>query len=105
MKPKAVYSLFILLLASAWLVSAQQVSIHAAWNEKAAAAYLDGRTTWWMDWKTAARDHDTFCISCHTALPYALGRPALRAALGERAPSPNERKFLDNVIKRFRMWN
>jgi squalene-hopene/tetraprenyl-beta-curcumene cyclase len=75
------------------------------WNASAAGAYLDGRTTWWMGWKTAARDHDTFCISCHTALPYALGRPALRAALRESALSPNERKFLDNVSKRVRIWN
>ena len=51
-----------------------------AWNSKSAAAYLDQRLSWWTNWQTAARDHDTFCISCHTALPYALGRPALRSA-------------------------
>ena len=93
-------------LAAAFLeVSARAENDTTAWNPKAAATYLDGRASWWTGWKTAARDHDTFCISCHTALPYALGRPALRAALGESAPSPNERKFLDNVTKRVRMWN
>ena len=51
------------------------------WNSKSAAAYLDQRLSWWVTWKTAERDHGTFCISCHTALPYALGRPSLRAAL------------------------
>src|ERR1700723_116394 len=70
----------------------------------AAAAYLDARMNWWMTWPTAARDHDTFCVSCHTAAPYAMARPALRSALGEQAPSPIERKFLDNVTKRVRMW-
>jgi squalene-hopene/tetraprenyl-beta-curcumene cyclase len=60
--------------------------------------------SWWITWKTAARDHDTFCISCHTALPYALGRPALRAALGEQGPSANERRLLENVTKRVRLW-
>src|ERR1700678_4392990 len=70
----------------------------------AAAAYLDARMSWWMTWPSAARDHGTFCVSCHTAAPYAMGRPALRSALGEQAPSPVERKFLDNVTKRVHMW-
>ena len=76
----------------------------AAWNEKSAAAYLDGRMAWWTTWNQSARDHETFCVSCHTVAPYAMGRPALRAALGEQAPSPVERKLLDNVTKRVRMW-
>ncbi len=76
-----------------------------AWNSRAAAAYLDQRAAWWMAWPSAARDHETFCISCHTALPYALGRPALRGDLAERSPSPNERKILDNIVKRVRLWN
>jgi squalene-hopene/tetraprenyl-beta-curcumene cyclase len=76
----------------------------AAWSGKAAAAYLDGRLAWWMGWPQAARDHETFCVSCHTVAPYAMGRPALRSALGESAPSPTERRLLDNVLKRVRMW-
>jgi squalene-hopene/tetraprenyl-beta-curcumene cyclase len=76
-----------------------------SWDSKAAAAYLDQRAEWWMSWPQSARDHDTFCISCHTAVPYALGRPALRAALGEQSPSASERKLLDNVTKRVRLWN
>lgn len=58
-----------------------------------------------MEWPKAARDHETFCISCHTAVPYVLSRPALRDALAEEAPSPNERRLLDNVTKRVRLWN
>jgi squalene-hopene/tetraprenyl-beta-curcumene cyclase len=73
-------------------------------SEKAAAAYLDARLAWWIAWPAAARDHETFCVSCHTVAPYALARPALRAALAEQAPSPVERKLLDNVTKRVRMW-
>jgi squalene-hopene/tetraprenyl-beta-curcumene cyclase len=76
----------------------------ASWNGKAAAAYLDGRLAWWMGWSVAARDHETFCVSCHTVVPYALARPALRAALAEQAPSLIERKLLDNVTKRVQMW-
>ena len=75
-----------------------------SWDQKAAAAFLDQRAGWWMAWPRAARDHETFCISCHTAVPYAMSRPALRGALGEQGPSANERKLLDNVRKRVRLW-
>src|SRR5277367_6035912 len=80
-------------------------STTTTWDQKAAAAYLDQRAGWWMAWPRAARDHETFCVSCHTAVPYAMSRPALRAALGEQALSANERKLLDNVTKRVRLWN
>jgi squalene-hopene/tetraprenyl-beta-curcumene cyclase len=33
-----------------------------------------------------------------------MSRPALRAALAEQGPSANERKLLDNVRKRVRLW-
>ncbi|HKN74786.1 MAG TPA: hypothetical protein VJW94_06395 [Candidatus Acidoferrum sp.] len=75
-----------------------------SWDQKAAAAYLDQRAGWWMGWQRAQRDHDTFCVSCHTAVPYAMSRPALRNALAEQGPSANERKLLDNVAKRVRLW-
>src|SRR6266478_7341072 len=75
-----------------------------SWNQRAAAAYLDQRAGWWMAWPKAVRDHETFCVSCHTALPYALSRPALRKGLAEDAPSLNERRLLDNVTKRVRLW-
>ena len=74
------------------------------WNPQSAASYLDGRAAWWITWKNSARDHDTFCISCHTALPYAIGRPALRTALGEKGASKGETQLVDNVTKRVRMW-
>jgi squalene-hopene/tetraprenyl-beta-curcumene cyclase len=84
-------------------------AIHAddakSWNPQTAAAYLDDRMGWWAAWPQSARDHETFCISCHTSLPYALARPALRAALGEHGPSVNERKFLDSIAKRVSLWD
>lgn len=69
-----------------------------------AAAYLDQRASWWMTWPRAARDHETFCISCHTAVPYAMSRPALRRSLAEQAPSPDEQRILENVTRRVRLW-
>ena len=76
----------------------------SSWNARAAAGYLDERMEWWLHWPNAARDHDTACVSCHTALPYALARPALHALLAEREPSPQERAMVAHVEKRVRMW-
>jgi squalene-hopene/tetraprenyl-beta-curcumene cyclase len=74
------------------------------WDAKAAASYLDGRAEWWTTWPNAARDRGTFCISCHTTLPYAIARPALRGPLGEREPSPAEAKIFGNLLNRARNW-
>src|SRR5213595_1740109 len=76
----------------------------AAWNRKAAAAYLDQRATWWTTWPNAQRDHGTFCVSCHTALPYMLARPALRRSLNELGAPVAETLMMHNIIKRVTMW-
>src|SRR5215469_10646045 len=81
-----------------------ETKIANSWYPKAAAAYLYRRQAWWMEWPRAQRDHETFCVSCHTSLPYALSRSALRTALAEQAPSPNERRMLDSVTRRVRLW-
>src|SRR5262249_3849209 len=78
--------------------------IAGTWDQKAAASYLDRRQNWWMEWPRAQRDHQTFCVSCHTAVPYALSRPSLRKALEERPASSNARRLLDNVTRRVRLW-
>lgn len=75
------------------------------WDPKSAAAYLDRRMRWWIGWQNASRDHGTFCVSCHTAVPYALARPRLRAVLGESAPTTPERELMDNVRRRVRLWD
>jgi len=94
-----------ILLAISFLCAWQaQAGDAKSWDRKAAAAYLDGRMNWWETWPSAARDHETFCISCHTSLPYALARPALRSALAEQGPSADERTFLDNISKRVSLW-
>lgn len=90
--------------AAAALGWSPEAKVTGSWSPKAAAAYLDQRADWWMGWQGAARDHGTFCVSCHTALPYALSRPALRGPLADDAPSNNERRLLDNVTKRVRLW-
>lgn len=71
----------------------------------AATSYLDNRESWWMQWVGSSRDHGTFCVSCHTALPYALSRPALRAANGDATLSPGEQALIGDVTKRVKLWN
>jgi squalene-hopene/tetraprenyl-beta-curcumene cyclase len=95
------------LLLSAGVLTAcshQPKTVPSAWNPKTAAAYLDAREVTWMGWPGSARDHDTFCVSCHTVVPYALSRAALRPALSEQSESPEERQILQNVTKRVRLW-
>ena len=76
-----------------------------SWDAKSAAVYLDQREVAWRNWPGAARDHGTFCISCHTVLPYVLSRPALRPDVAEQVPSDGELKILTDVRERVRLWN
>src|SRR4051812_43807813 len=70
-----------------------------AWSPKAAAKYLDGRGDWWLGWSGAARGQGTSCLSCHTAMPFALARPALAGLLGETEVSGVEKKLLGGLKK------
>ena len=76
----------------------------SGWDAKAAASYLDGRAEWWTTWSNAQRDRGTYCMSCHTTLPYALARPELRGLLSERGPSPAEQKIVGNLLTRAQNW-
>jgi squalene-hopene/tetraprenyl-beta-curcumene cyclase len=76
-----------------------------SWNSRAAADYLDARLEWWLHWPSAARDHETTCVSCHTAVPYALARPVLRRALGQHDLAAPERAMIAGVVKRVTLWN
>jgi squalene-hopene/tetraprenyl-beta-curcumene cyclase len=75
-----------------------------SWNPGAAASYLDNRQTWWQAWPRSQRDHNTACVSCHTVLPYATGRPALRTPLKEETASAPERTMLAYIEKRVGLW-
>lgn len=74
------------------------------WDRFTAAKYLDARQQWWMDWSKAQRDHETACVSCHTAIPYAMARPSLRKSLKEDSPSAQEKRMLGYVVKRVTLW-
>jgi len=74
------------------------------WNANAAAHYLDQREARWMAWPGAARDRGTFCVSCHTALPYALVRSEIQAPDADQTGSAEEVELVENVRKRVRLW-
>ena len=74
------------------------------WDARAAAAYLDQRVEWWSGWETAARERETFCVSCHTTGPYGLARPMLRPAGGASEAAGSERALLDSVTTRVSHW-
>jgi len=94
-------------IALALTACAQSNPAHSqnTWDPKAAAAYLDRRMEWWIGWDGSARDHGTFCFSCHTAVPYALARGALQVTLGEPAAPAAERQLMDDVRHRVHMWH
>jgi squalene-hopene/tetraprenyl-beta-curcumene cyclase len=75
------------------------------WDPKTAARYLDSREVWWQKWPPAQMDRGTVCISCHTVVPYALVRPALRHELGENGITPAEQVMLSSVEKRVTDWS
>lgn len=95
--------LVVLALLSAGVLAAGENT--DLWDSKAAAAYLDGRAQWWTTWPQSVRDHQTFCVSCHTVLPYALSRQSLRPLLSENGPSAPERTILANIGKRVQLWS
>jgi squalene-hopene/tetraprenyl-beta-curcumene cyclase len=76
-----------------------------SWNRQAAAHYLDARELWWQDWPRAQKDRGTLCISCHTVVPYAMARPALRRNLGDTAITTPEQIMLASVEKRVAAWH
>lgn len=76
-----------------------------AWNEVAAAKYLDARQAAWQEWDPPHRDHDTYCSSCHTQASYGLARPLLHQAMKDDTQSAAEKTFLASLKKRVTLWD
>ncbi|MGA2866498.1 MAG: hypothetical protein ABSF95_18650 [Verrucomicrobiota bacterium] len=93
------------LAASAAPVPSQVSTVRnkpTAWDQQAAAKYLDDRMDLWFDKARKLRtgQGNTSCASCHNTVPYALARPALRKAAGVSQPTPQEAKLLDETLRR-----
>jgi squalene-hopene/tetraprenyl-beta-curcumene cyclase len=74
----------------------------SAWNREAAAKYLDQRMDIWFEngEKLQTGAARTTCVSCHTVIPYALARPALRRAMAVDQPTPQEARLADETSRR-----
>jgi squalene-hopene/tetraprenyl-beta-curcumene cyclase len=103
-KPIAFITGFLILTGAAAIAFAQRPAAGSPSDLRAAAAYLDSRLDWWVHWPNAERDHETSCVSCHTALPYGLVRPALHRKLDDPQLAAPERILLANVTKRVKLW-
>jgi squalene-hopene/tetraprenyl-beta-curcumene cyclase len=97
---------FLVCFALCWILGCSRpVSrVSHTWNPESSARYLDYREVWWGNWITASRDRGTYCISCHTSVPYVFARPTLRHILGEQKETSAEQKLLDDVRTRVRNW-
>jgi squalene-hopene/tetraprenyl-beta-curcumene cyclase len=112
LNPRVAQASLSIAAAVAGLALLPAASVHGAasssapsWNQRAAAQFLDARELWWQGWPRAQKDHGTLCISCHTVVPYALVRPALRRDLGDAAATPPEQVMLASVEKRVDEWS
>ncbi len=90
------------LLASFTLGAAAPGDDPGGWDKAAAARYLDARMdVWWTKAKPLkSGEAETKCLSCHTAIPYALARPALRKAMGVTAATVHETTIFETVRTR-----
>lgn len=84
----------VLLLRGVWGTQGADGSV--GWEMGEAACHLDERQRAWSD--------SANCISCHSGLPYALARPALRKLVGTTAPSEEETKMLLLIRQRVANW-
>ena len=88
---------------TAGVVAAQSPAARPGWNREAAAGYLDARMDAWFASGKPLRTGEggeVTCVSCHTVVPYVLARPALRRAMRVTAPTPQETRVLQGVIRR-----
>ncbi len=78
-----------------------------AWNQQAAANWLDTRALTWFEFERAHRGQEatrTSCVSCHTVLPFMLARPALGKHLNGSATIDFQSKFLAQRVTRVNSW-
>src|SRR4029434_7065346 len=72
------------------------------WDRQSAASYLDERMQAWFanGKKLRTGQSTTICVSCHTAVPYALARQALRRAMRVTALTPEEARLFEEITRR-----
>ena len=101
----SIFVSFLAVLAGVHMLAADQnqaAAVSAAWNPAAAAKYLDDRMDLWFTnaKKLRTGDEKTTCVSCHSSIPYALARPALRRAMHASAPAAQEARLVEETTRR-----
>ena len=83
-------------------IEGSRTSREAGWKPDGAAAYLDQRMDTWFARgdKLRTGQGQAICVSCHTVIPYALARPALRRTMHVSDPTPQETRLVDETIRR-----
>jgi squalene-hopene/tetraprenyl-beta-curcumene cyclase len=97
-----------LLVFVSWAGSFAGESTPEAWDRTKAGAYLDTRGEQWFNFGAAHRgqgESKTTCVSCHSLLPFALARPALRRVSDEKVPTKLESRLLEQTKLRVSSWD
>jgi squalene-hopene/tetraprenyl-beta-curcumene cyclase len=96
-----------LLISSFATLARSQPAAARSWNVEAAAAYLDRRMDLWFanGDKLRTGEGRATCVSCHTVIPYALARPALRRTMYVDRPTPQETRLIDETSKRVQTFD
>src|SRR5262245_44764126 len=93
---------FLLLTPMAWSADESKT-----WKPGQAAKYLDEREKVWFEYAPANRGEvmtQSTCVSCHSVLPYAMGRPALRKLIAGDMATEFEKKLLAQTKSRVENW-
>src|SRR5947208_6760300 len=87
--------------------SQEAAAEHGGWDREGAAKYLDERMDAWFAnaKKRRTGQGETTCVSCHTVVPYALSRPALRRAMHVSTRTPEEVRLLEGVARRVETYD
>lgn len=93
---------FLMRLSTPQIALQDEAAGVSGWDQEGAAKYLDDRMDAWFASaeKLETGTSETTCVSCHTAVPYALARPALREAMGVSTVTPQELRLIDEVRRR-----
>jgi squalene-hopene/tetraprenyl-beta-curcumene cyclase len=101
-----------LIVGSAFLAAGRLSSVPVTtagrqWNRADAAGYLDQRMDEWFarGAKLRTGEGQTTCVSCHTVIPYALARPALRRSMHVDAPTPQESRLVAETSRRVQTYD
>jgi squalene-hopene/tetraprenyl-beta-curcumene cyclase len=94
-------------LTAGWAAPQGVPGERAGWNPGGAAKYLDERMDAWFAnaKKLQTGQGETACISCHTAVPYALSRSVLRRAMQVNSPTPQEARLVEEATRRVETYD